>query len=151
LGTRVFFFKSEILKDQKGFYIQDNITIYELCRRKHERFNIPKEFMQSCTIQADMNKNIRAHIVDLSESGIRLQIKSSPIDYKPNDLISFSFQIEKRAEIMTQGHVRYLKKDGEGILTLGLEFHQLTPLLINKIKNVCEDLERNLKIKTRIA
>lgn len=151
VGTRIFFFKSEISKDNKGYYILDSITIYELCRRRHERYNIPKEFSQNCSVLIDQARTLKAHIIDLSESGIRIQIKSNPINYEVGHRISVLFQIEKRGEIMPMGIVRYIKKNSDGSLIIGIEFQNLSPLLLNKIKNVCEDLERQLKSKTRLA
>ena len=153
LGTRIFFFKSEIYKDPKGYYIQDNMTIYELRRRRHERFQIPKDFSQACSVFADKSKEskLSAHIIDLSLSGIRLYLKSQHPEYTPGQRISFSFQVEKRGEILALGLVRYAKRDPSGFQTLGIEFVNVTPLFQNKVQNVCDDLERNLNVRLKIS
>jgi PilZ domain len=149
LGTRIFFFKSDILKDEKGYYITDKMTIFELRRRRHERFNIPQNFAQTCTVFLDKGKEVKAHIVDISVSGIRLYITGGITEFLVDGRISFLFQVEKRGEVMCQGLVRFAKRDPRGLQILGIEFVQLTALLQSKIQNVCEDLERNLTIRVR--
>ncbi len=153
LGTRIFFFKSDILKDNKGYYIADNMTIYELRRRRHERFILPKDFSQNCTIFDDKAKDtkLNAYIVDISLSGIRLYIRAQSPEYKVGSRISFSFQIEKRGEILALGTVRFAKIDQYGFQTLGIEFVNTTPLFQNKVQNVCDDLQRNLSVRLKIS
>lgn len=153
LGTRMFFFKSTIAKDLKGFFITDTVQMFELKRRRHERFEIPADWSQSCNVFIENTKDLKldARIIDISLSGVRLFLKAQLPDFKTEQKISFIFQIHKRGEVMVTGIVRFVKKDSNFFQTLGIEFQNLTPLLESKIQNTCEDLERNLKVKVRVT
>lgn len=153
LGTRMFFFKSTISKDAKGFFIADNVQMFELKRRRHERFEIPADWSQSCSVFIENKKDFKldAQILDVSLSGVRLFLKAQLPEFKTDQKISFVFQIHKRGEVMLTGAIRFVKKDSNFFQTLGVEFQNLTPLLESKIQNTCEDLERNLKVKVRVT
>ncbi len=153
LGTRMFFFKSLISKDVKGFFIADNVQMFELKRRRHERYEIPADWSQSCSVFIENKKDFKldAKIIDISLSGVRLFLKAQLPEFKTEQKISFVFQIHKRGEVMITGTIRFVKKDLNFCQTLGIEFQNLTPLLESKIQNTCEDLERNLKIKVRVT
>jgi hypothetical protein len=144
LNQKIYFFKSDLVQDKKGLCIDGDINIYELRRRKHTRFDLPSGWNQSCLIYQTIKKNpkLRARILNLSWSGIRVEIESEFAQYRLNQQIQFSIQIHRRSEILCAGSVKYLKQNKYSGPSLGLEFTNLSNSFENKIKNMCDDLLR---------
>lgn len=143
LGTRVFFFKTKILEDKGMHYISSDLQIFELKRRRDERFNVPEGWKQQACVFVDLQLKIKvpALVKDISASGIRLIVMAQIPDFKGLQKISFTFQMHKRAAIFATGLIRFYKKNMNHQI-LGIEFAHITPLFQSKIQNVCVDLER---------
>jgi len=142
LGTRVFFFKTKIFQDKDIFYISSDLEIFELKRRRDERFNVPEDWRQHCAIYVDAQSKLKvpALVKDISASGIRLIVMAQLPEFKSKQKISFHFQINKRAEILATGIIHFHKKNPNHQI-LGIEFVHVTPLFQSKVQNVCSDLE----------
>lgn len=143
VDNKLFFLKTIIKKSTTQFYFEAFDGLFELIRRKKPRFPIPESWAQSAKIQAlnaPSDLKAPADILDLSRAGIRLVVKPLLPKFEINQKVNLYFKIYRRAEIMIQSKIIYLKKNVEGGPTIGLEFIDSSILTGNKIQNVCDDL-----------
>ncbi len=151
MNSKVYFFKSQIFEDTKGIYFKDDICIYELRRRKDTRFELPLGWKQSCSIYAQMKKGLRleARVLNISWSGIRLEVVPPFSEFLMNQEIQFSLQVHRRAELLCHGVIKYVKNNKNSGPVLGIEFINKSRLFDSKIQNICEDLLRYFILKQK--
>lgn len=139
---KVYFFKSELNEDPKGVYFLNTVYLYELQRRKHTRFDIPDEWLQTCSIYQNLKKGpkLGAAVLNISWSGLRLKVGAQLPEFKLNQEIHFVLRIHRRAEFLASGVVINIKKNKKTGPTLGIQFKKTSNLLESKIQNICEDL-----------
>ncbi len=149
--NKIYFFKSQIFEDTKGIYLNDEICIHELRRRKDTRFDLPSEWRQSCLVYQNIKRapKLNARIINISWSGIRVEVEPQLPEFKMNQEIQFAVQIHKRAEVLCHGVIKYIKKNKNSGPVLGIEFIKLNRLSENKIQNFCEDLLRYFVLKQK--
>lgn len=153
IGTRIYFFKSKICMDGKGFYVDSKLDLFELKRRRHVRFEIPEDYTYECTVVTPLNRNIRlkAQIINFSESGIRIRTASDLALFQKGSSVILSLKLGKRSVFYVACDIKFIGRKNKTHPELGLEFAGLNPLKQDKILNICEDLSRayfnNLKNK----
>jgi c-di-GMP-binding flagellar brake protein YcgR len=150
-ADRVYFFKSSLKQDQGGIFLMDDILLFELQRRKHTRFDLPAEWSQSCIINYGLKQvpKIKANIINISWSGIRLELFSNLQDFKLKQKIQFAIRIHRRAEFVISGEIINIRKNKLSGFFLGIEFAKTSPLLESKIQNICDDLLRYFVLKQK--
>mgnify|MGYP002357531966 FL=1 len=125
--------------------------MYELQRRKHTRFDIPDEWLQSCSIYQSLKKapQIGASVVNISWSGLRLKVGPQLPECKLNQEIQFTLRIHRRAEFLATGEIVYIKKNKKTGPLLGIQFKNTSHLLESKVQNICDDLLRYFVLKQK--
>ncbi len=153
IGPDVYFFKTEILQEDKISFIQKPFKVFRLIRRKEPRYKIPKAWSHLALILAtqQMKLNSRADIVEFSASGIRLHALSDLLRVDQDEIIRIQFRIHKRAEITVSGLIRHIRRNRAGGFTLGIEFVKVSGLTQMKIQNVCDDLIFHYTHTTKIT
>jgi hypothetical protein len=144
-GTRVFFFKAQILQDGKGFYVKSNeIEMLELRRRRHVRFEIPENFQYECHVITSLNKNARVEgrLINFSESGIKLSVAADLVLFQKGSSVIISLKVGKRAGFLVAGVIQFVSRKPKENPELGMEFVNLTEIKKSRVLNVCEDLTR---------
>lgn len=146
IGTEVYFFKSSVRFQFNQYVIKGPFTLYKLVRRKTARFTIPDNWFQAGCILASQKKiqNSEIKIFDISESGMRFLIYPQLPKYEKGQTIQISFRIHKRATVIVSGLIQHLKTNKTEGPTVGVEFQFHSPLIQNKIQNICEDLALHL-------
>jgi len=153
LGTRIYFFKSKIHMDGKGFFVDSKADLFELKRRRHVRFEIPDNYSYECTVVTPLNRNVRlrAEIINFSESGIRVRVNSDLAVFQKDNNVILSLKLGKRSVFYVACDIKFVGRKSKSNPELGLEFTGLNPLKQDKVLNICEDLSRayfsNLKNK----
>jgi len=144
IGTRVYFFKSKILMDGKGFYIDSDYVLFELKRRRHVRFEVPETHPYECSVVTPMNRNIKikGEIINFSESGIRIRVQSDLAIFQKDNSVILSLKIGKRSTFYVACDIKFVGRKVKINPELGLAFVGLNPLKKDKILNICEDLSR---------
>ncbi len=144
VGTEVYFLKTTIKTYLNRYYFDISTKVTHFKRRKDKRFLIPKKWAQtSCLVLSPVKYDtVKCTVLDISLTGIRLQITKSQqkLNYQPNDIIKVRFQIYKRAEIETQGIIRFLSNKPELPIIVGVEFNKLTHIHKQRIANIIEDI-----------
>ena len=138
----VYFFKTLIIEENKKNFLEKNVTIYKLVRRKERRYKIPEHWTQLALILAsEKNKlNTRTEIIEFSQSGIKIHTMNDFLRFDKEQIIKVQFKIYKRAEITATGIIRHIRRSKAGGFTLGIEFVKNAALTQTKIQNVCDDL-----------
>lgn len=144
IGTRVFFFKAKILMDGKGFYVNANMEMLELRRRRHVRFEVPANFTHEVYVITSLNKNTRveSRLLNFSESGTKMQVMADLVLLQKGNGVILSLKVGKRAVFLVGCVIRFVSRKPKENPELGLEFVNLTEIKKSRILNVCEDLTR---------
>ncbi len=144
IGTRVFFFKAKILMDGKGFYVNANLEMLELRRRRHVRFEVPDNFTHEVYVITSLNKNARveAKLLNFSESGAKMQVMADLVLFQRGSGVILSLKVGKRAVFLVGSVIRFVSRKPKENPELGIEFVNLTEIKKSRILNVCEDLTR---------
>lgn len=144
IGTRIFFFKSKIQIDGKGFHVDVGFDLIELRRRRHVRFDIPENFQYEAVIISQVYKNLRinAQLINFSASGAKIKCKESLTAILKGSTIVLSVKVERRPTFMTACQVRFIFRKQISQPEIGLEFITPDSLTQNKIISLCEDLSR---------
>jgi len=144
IGTRVFFFKAKILMDGKGFYVQSNMEMLELRRRRHVRFDVPDDFPHEVYVITSLNKSARveAKLLNFSESGAKMIVMADLVLFQKGSGVILSVKVGKRAVFLVGCVIRFVSRKPKENPELGLEFVNLTEIKKSRILNVCEDLTR---------
>jgi hypothetical protein len=144
IDTQVYFFKAKVNSDGEEIYLKADFELYELRRRKDIRYSIPYEWPQSAAIiiGTKRDKKMAANIIDLSHSGLKMQVLSQLPEIKVGQKIAFTVKIHRRAIALLNGVVRHSKRARGQLPIIGVEFDLTTPLLKDKINNICSDIVR---------
>lgn len=144
IGTRIFFFKSKIHIDGKGFFVDVGFDLIELRRRRHVRFDIPENFTCECVIISQVYKNLRinAQLINFSESGAKIKCKESLTGIQKGATIVLSVKVERRPTFITACEVKFIFRKQISQPEIGLEFITPDSLTHNKIISLSEDLSR---------
>lgn len=156
INGKLFFLKTTLKRFQGGIYFDSYENMFELIRRKNQRFSIPKQWSQTAFVQAtddrviqprhvtyvELSKTLKsaATVIELSKSGMKMQLSYELPRYEKNQIINIKFKIFRRAEIQINAKIIHLKKNVTAGPTIGVQFMDETILLKNKIQNVCDDL-----------
>ena len=144
IDTQVYFFKAKVHSDGDEIYLKSNFELFELRRRKDIRYTIPYEWPQSAAIiiGSKKDKKMAANILDLSASGIKMQLSAQLPEIKTGQKIAFTIKIHRRAIAYLNGVVRHSRRVRGQLSIIGVEFDLVTPLLKDKINNICSDIVR---------
>lgn len=143
MNNKLYFLKTDIKKVEGDYYFDSYEHLYELVRRKKQRFQIPKNWSQTAIIQSlegDNKLKSEAIVIDMSKAGMKLNIKPEIPCYVKNQVIKLKFKIFRRAEIQLSAKIVHLKKNSSSGPTIGVQFMDDSILIKNKIQNVCDDL-----------
>ena len=143
LGTEVYFVKAPIKKQGTLAYFDVSAKVIHLKRRKEPRYVIPKKWNQAAAIISASPgiKPVPCTVIDISASGLRLEVKESVhINCKRDDIIKVQFQIHRRAEVACDAIIRFfMNRNGAGTL-LGLELIFMKEVQRERVVGVVEDI-----------
>lgn len=143
LPANLYFLKTTIMNAEGGCYFDDISHLFELIRRKSNRYPIPRDWTQFAQVQlATSNNSLKtlAHIIELSKTGMRMRLSPEIPRYEKNQIIRVKFKIHRRGEINLNAKIVHLKRNNEGGPTIGIQFMNLTELNSNKLQNLYDDL-----------
>lgn len=151
LGTEVYFIKTEVKIQDNTAYIDQNVKIIQLKRRKEPRFNIPEKWSQKAAVWS-IEKRIKndSRVIDISSGGIKFEVPQLTLDIVKGEQIRIQYQIFKRAEVVCDAIVRFVLKKPNGTALLGLEFTQLQKSHKSRISNIVEDLENYYALQNQL-
>ncbi len=138
----VYFFKAQLTQQGKWAAMVRPLHIFKLIRRREPRHRIPEGWTQSALILASdkININTPARIIELSNSGLKLQSATDLPRFEKDQKIKIQFKIHKRGGITAMGIIRHIRRNRTGGSTIGIEFILTNGLTEMKIHNVCDDL-----------
>lgn len=148
VGTEVFFVKTTVKKFLNQYYFDLSAPVVELKRRQQVRYVIPKKWKQNIVIAGSLKNNVpvAAVVLDLSLTGLRIEVLEAEIPFKVDQFIEVQFNIHQRAAITCQTLVRFLKSTPGKASILGLEFLSLTPAQQEKVRSLIDDLKNYIAI-----
>jgi hypothetical protein len=151
IGTEVYFIKTEVKIQDNAPYIDQNVKIVQLKRRKEPRFNIPEKWSQKAAVWS-IEKKIKndARVIDISNGGIKFEIPKLTIPIIKGEQIRIQYQIFKRAEVVCDAVVRFILQKPNGTALLGLEFTQLQKSHKSRISSIVEDLENYYELQNQL-
>lgn len=144
VDTQVYFFKAKVYADENEVYLKTDFDIFELKRRKDIRYKIPYEWPQNAAIiiGSKKDKKMAANILDLSNSGVKLQLLGQIPEIKVAQRIAFTIKIHRRSIAYLNGIVRYSKRVKNQLPVIGVEIDIVSELLKDKLNNICSDIVR---------
>ncbi len=143
LDRKLFFLKTTFKKGALQFFFENTDNFFELVRRKKPRFLIPEHWAQSAKIQgigSPAEIKSPGAIIDLSRTGLRLDIRAELPRYEKGQMVTLYFKVHRRAEIKVQSKIIYLQSRSGSGPVIGLEYTDTSILIANKIQNICDDL-----------
>lgn len=143
IGTQIYFFKSKIKFNNRGFFVDaPKDQTYELARRKHIRFEANPKFPIFCSVVVsnDGKAKVSGQLLNISVAGASLQLGEDESIFKMNHVVQTLIKPEHSAGFSVQGTVRYIKKKAGKPTEVGLEFGRLDNVQINRIASICEEL-----------
>jgi len=144
IETQVYFFKTKVQKENGEVFLKNDFEVFELVRRKEVRHKVPYEWPQSAALVlgTKRDKRLPANIIDLSKSGIRLQLLAQLPEFRIGQRVAFTIRIHRRAIAYVNGVVKHSKRVANQLPVVGIEFEDLTPLITDKVLNICNDIVR---------
>lgn len=144
VDTQVYFFKTKVFADEDEVYLKTDFDIFELKRRRDIRYAIPYEWPQSAAIiiGSKKDKKMAANIIDLSVSGIKLQLLAQVPELKIDQKIAFTIKIHRRSIAYLNGTVRHSRRVKNQLPFVGVEINVTSELLKDKLSNICSDIVR---------
>lgn len=143
LDRKLYFLKTNLKKATVQYYFENYDHFFELVRRKKPRFVIPEHWAQTAKIQAlysPVEIKSPASIIDLSRTGMRLQVKAEIPRYEVNQIVNLYFKVYRRAEMLIKSKIIHLRPTSESGPIIGLEYADNSILIANKVQNICDDL-----------
>lgn len=143
IGTQMYFFKSRIKFNNRGFFVDaPREQTYELARRKHIRFEANPKYPIFCSVvvSGDGKAKVSGQLLNISVAGASLQLGEDATIFKKNHVVHTLIKPEHAAGFSVQGTVRYIKKKAGKPTEVGLEFGRLDNVQANKITSICEEL-----------
>lgn len=144
VNTQVYFFKTKVYADENEVYLKTDFELFELKRRKDIRYKIPYEWPQNAAIiiGSKKDKKMAANILDLSTSGIKLQLLAQIPEIKVGQKIAFTIKIHRRSIAYLNGTVKHSRRVKNQLPVIGVEIDVSSELLKDKLNNVCSDIVR---------
>ncbi len=144
VDTQVYFFKTKVYADENEVYLKNDFDIFELKRRRDIRYIIPYEWPQNAAIiiGSKKDKKMAANIIDLSISGIKLQLLAQIPEIKIGQKIAFTIKIHRRSIAYLNGTVRHSRRVKNQLPKIGVEIEVSSELLKDKLNNICSDIVR---------
>lgn len=144
VDTQVYFFKTKVRKLNGEIFLKTDFDLFELVRRKEVRHKVPYEWPQNAALVlgSKRDKRLAANIVDLSKSGIRLQLLAQLPEFRTGQRVAFTLRIHRRAIAYINGIVKHSKRVSGQLPVIGVEFFELTPIIADKVLNICNDIVR---------
>lgn len=142
VGTEIYFVKAPLKKYLNKHYFDQSTRVIQLKRRKEPRYQPPKKWTQTAAVLNPTLeiRSVKCSVIDISLSGIRLEVMQEVNFCKKDDVLKLQFQVYKRAEILCEGVVRFvLTRKGQGPI-IGLEFTNLKDNQKERISNIVEDI-----------
>lgn len=150
VGTEIFFIKTFIKSYLNRYYFDMSSKVIHLKRRGAPRYLVPKKWNQTASIITNMaqQKMLKCTVVNISLSGIRLEIESNQTlpDFQREDIVAIKFQIYKRGEISCLAIVRVVSSQHNSPKVLGLEFVEITEVQTKRIESIIEDINMFIKV-----
>lgn len=142
VGTETYFLKTFIKTHLNRYYFDMNSKVVQLKRRRESRYLVPKKWNQTALLLVKFAKPVSCMVVDLSLSGIRLELSERqevPI-CEHEDIVSIKFQIHKRSEVSATAIVRFvLNKPGKNVV-IGLDFAKITEVQSARVASLVQDI-----------
>lgn len=144
VDTQVYFFKTKVYADENEVYLKNDFDIFELKRRRDIRYIIPYEWPQNAAliIGSKKDKKMAANIIDMSISGIKLQLLAQIPEIKIGQKIAFTIKIHRRSIAYLNGTVRHSRRVKNQLPLIGVEIEVTSELLKDKLNNICSDIVR---------
>lgn len=141
VGTEVYFLKTSLKSYLNRYFFDMGSKVIQLKRRKEPRYLIPPKFSQSATLQSS-DGDLPCKVIDISQSGIRLEVLKPGPAYQREDIIKIKFQIHKRAEMQTLAIVRFaLNRPGFNQI-IGMEFiAEMPEAQRQRVASIVEDIK----------
>jgi hypothetical protein len=141
VGTEIFFVKAPLKSYMNRYFFDMGSKVIQLKRRKEPRYLIPPKFSQSATLHSSSG-DLPCKIIDISQSGIRLEVLRPGPAYQREDIIKIKFQIHKRAEMQTLAIVRFaLNRPGLNQI-IGMEFiAEMPEAQRQRVASIVEDIK----------
>lgn len=138
VDTQVYFFKTKVYADENEVYLKNDFDIFELKRRRDIRYIIPYEWPQNAAIiiGSKKDKKMAANIIDLSISGIKLQLLAQIPEIKIGQKIAFTIKIHRRSIAYLNGTVRHSRRVKNQLPKIGVEIEVSSELLKDKLNNI---------------
>jgi hypothetical protein len=143
IGTQMYFFKSHLKFNNRGFYVDaPREGTYELARRKNIRFEAHPKYPISCSVvvSKDGKAKVTGQLLNISSAGASLSLGDDASMFKKNSTVHVLLKPEQSAGFSVEAHVRFIKKKTGKPTEVGLEFGRLDNLQINKVNLICEEL-----------
>lgn len=143
IGTQMYFFKSRIKFNSRGFYVDSpRDGAYELARRKHIRFDVNPDFPISCSVvvSSDGKAKVTGQLLNISAAGASMSLGEDESLLKKNHIVHTLIKPQQSAGFTVQGSIRYVKKKAGKRTEVGLEFLSLDDVQNSKINTICEEL-----------
>jgi hypothetical protein len=142
IGTQMYFFKSKLKFNAKGFYVDAKTSVFELARRKHIRFETHKNYPIDCAIvvSADGKAKVTSELLNISPAGASFRLGEDDSIVRKGQTVHALIRAQGRAAFSVKGIVRFVKKKNNKPTEVGLEFSSLDEIQKNRIMTICEDL-----------
>jgi hypothetical protein len=143
IGTEVFFIKTNLKAHMNHYYFDMSAKVIQLKRRKEPRYVIPKTWQQGATIisKPPVQEFINCNVIDISNSGMRVEVLNFMPIYQRNDIIKIKFHIHKRSEVGTMAIVRFILVRQGFNTQLGLEFADISKVHSERVASIVGDIQ----------
>lgn len=142
IGKSIYFFNSDVREVDKKFLIRKPVHVFELKRRREERFSLPKDWDQFALVLTPERTsfNSTAKILEISSSGIKLTVVPEIPRFELDQKVKMQIKIHRRATFVVNGIIRHVKKNKNSGPTIGVEFYNESNLTKSKVGSICDDL-----------
>ncbi len=141
-----YFFTSEIKVEGKTLLLNGDQDFYQLQRRKHSRFFIPKDYPAVLNVSVHKKRNVfyACKIKDVSAGGCKVEYGNPYPLFLENDEIKGFLKIGKRSPLEVVGLVKHMVPSDEGNQIFGVEFVKSDIALQNRLFTLIIDFQRDL-------
>lgn len=143
IGTQMYFFKSTIKFNSRGFFVEaPRDRVYELARRKNIRFDSHSKYPVFCSVvvSQDGRAKVTGELLNISSAGASLRLGQDSSLFKKNQSVHILLKPEHTAGFSVQAKVRYAKGYSGKPTEVGFEFEELDAVQNNRINLICEEL-----------
>lgn len=143
IGTQMYFFKSNIKFNNRGFFVEPpRDHMYELARRKNIRFESHPKYPIFCSVvvSSDGKAKVTGELLNISAAGASLRLGQDSSIFKKNHVVHILIKPEHTAGFSVQAKVRFVKGKSGKPVEVGFEFEALDNVQNNRINLICEEL-----------